>query len=63
MTDTLTFTSSVEQLTVSVDLASDDIYEDAEHFFANLVLGTATFPVSLDIAQAQLNIADASCTV
>ena len=53
----------MEQYDVSVDLASDDIYEDAEHFFANLVLGTAVFPVSLDIAQAQLNIADASCTV
>ena len=60
---TLTFTSSDEQRDIPVALATDDLFEDSEHFFANLVLGTTTVPVQIDLNQAQLDIMDSSGTV
>ena len=48
---------------VSVLLTSDDLFEDSENFFANLAALTTLFPVKLDVAQATLNIEDASSKV
>ena len=63
MTTTLTFTSSDENHVVSVALARDDLFEYMERFFADLILVTTTYPVQLDVPQAQFDILDQSGTV
>ena len=63
MDSTLTFTSSVEEHNVPVALLSDDLFENTEDFSANLVVGTTTLPVQVDVNQAQLDIVDQSGTV
>ena len=55
----LTFTSSVQEISVSVPLTDDELFEDSEHFFASLVLEPTDLNVQLDLAQVQLTIVDA----
>ena len=58
----LTFTNSDEDHGVSVALSSDEVFEDTEHFFAELVLAATTLPVQLDVPWAELDIVDQSGT-
>ena len=60
---TLTFTSSHEGHDVPVALLTDDLCEEEEHFFANLVVGSTTLCVQIDTNKAQINIIDESGTV
>ena len=54
----LTFTSSVQDISVSVPLTDDELFEESEHFFASLVLEPTGLNVQLDLTQAHLTILD-----
>ena len=53
----------MEEHDVPVALLTDDLVEEQEHFFANLVLGSTTLSVRIDTDQVQINIMDESGTV
>ena len=55
----LTFTSSVQEISVSVPLTGDELFEDSEHFLASLILEPTDLNVQLDLAEAELTILDA----
>ena len=49
----------MREISISVLLTDDDLFEDSEHFFASLVLEPTDLNVQLDLAQAQITILDA----
>ena len=62
MDSILTFTSSDEDHDFSGPLTSDDLFEETEHFFAELILVATSLPVELDVPWARLDIVDQSGT-
>ena len=49
----------MQEYNIPVPLTDDDLFEDNENFFANLVLEPTDLNVQLDLAQAELTIIDA----